>query len=86
MILVGSSQNLVLKFAFGCPTGLPNFCPIKVCISELEQFLCLHKKKNRKKKEKKTLVFHISGMISLNLECSLPLEADTSTANMVFFR
>ena len=44
-ILVGSSQNLVLIFVFGCPTSLPNFSSIKACVSELERFLCLHIKK-----------------------------------------
>jgi len=42
---------LVLIFAFGCPTGLINFSPIKACVSELEQFLYLSKKKNKNKEE-----------------------------------
>jgi len=43
-ILVKSSQNLVLIFAFGCPTHLPNFIPIKACVSELEIFFVLVRK------------------------------------------
>jgi len=70
--LVGSSQNLVLIFAFGCPTGLPNFSPIEACVSELEQFLCLCEKK----KKTETLVSRISempGAIYFNFGIQPPL-------------
>ena len=44
---------MVLIFSFGCPTGLPNFSPIEVCISKLERFLWLCEKKKRKKSKEK---------------------------------
>jgi len=54
MTLVRSLENLVTIFAFGRPTRLLNFSPIKACVSEVEQFLHLcKKKKNKKKKEGK---------------------------------
>jgi len=50
MILVGLSPNLVFIFTFSCPTRVPIFSPIELCVPKLEQFLCLCEKKNKKKK------------------------------------
>ena len=69
MILVRLSPNLVLTFTFSCPTCVPNFSSIELCVPELEQFLWLCEKKNKKKKTKKkkaeTLVTCILEMVSM---------------------
>ena len=70
------APNLVLIFAFGCPTRVPNFSLIEVCIPELGQFLCLCKKKKKKRTKTETLLTYISktaGMICFNFEIQPPL-------------
>jgi len=46
------ASNLVHIFAFDSSTRVPNFILIKLCISELEQFLCLCEKKKKKRRTK----------------------------------
>ena len=46
-----------------CSISVPNFSPIKACVPELEQYLCLCEKKKMKKKPW-TLVIRISEMAS----------------------
>ena len=77
-------------FSFDSPTRVPNFSLIEVCSPELQQLLCLcEKKKKKKKKQKLKLCSLVSrkqlARYALFLECSLPLQVGTSTANLVFF-
>ena len=60
-ILVRLSPNLMLIFAFSCPTLVPNFSPIKACVPELEQFCVCVKKRNRRRirreREKRNFIY-----------------------------
>jgi len=76
--VVGSSQKLVLIFAFGCPIHLPNFSLIEARVSELERFCVCMKRRVRRKKEIKLKFWSLVSQkqlarFSSNLEYSLPL-------------
>ena len=68
-MFVGSSQNLVLIIAFGCPICLPNFIPIEACIPKI-LCLCKKKKKNNKKKPETfvSCISEMAGMIYFKFE------------------
>ena len=55
---------MVFIFAFGCPTRVPNFSSIKVCVPELVVFVFVQKEEQKRRTKTETLLTCISEMAS----------------------